>query len=295
MQRTLLFFKFKEWLLDGSSQGSSPSISVYMKSDHEVVAKFVYKEYKLSLKVTDEYTHGTSGCRINLHPPGGDYADGDSISYRSSTEVEAKPASRFYYDGVWISDCSGGYYRFIEWKLDGKTYSTNPLAPPITMRDDHKLEAVFHKQAKLYIKIVDGYTGNELSGCTVNLNPSPNFSDGSTLLYDLGESITATAPLRCGEYRFDHWEFDGSDQGTTPTIHFVMDSDHTVITHFRESAIPPTPTLRVPVAAPVYKGCVLPLGFPWNMNYKGCMRICSSTAISSVSWPGRLPRLRRRT
>lgn len=69
-------------------------------------------------------------------------------------------------------------------------------------------------------------------------------------------------PVPHAGYQFSHWTYDGTDTGSinVPNLHITMNSDHHAIANFEEEETPLIPTL--PVAAPVYEGCILPLGFP---------------------------------
>ncbi len=94
------------------------------------------------------------------------------------------------------------------------------------MNSDHTLRAVYVRQYTLNVEVRDD-SGSSI-GCQVNLNPPDlNYSDGGSETYDEGTSVTATANP-CSGYRFDHWELDGVNVGTSTTYTFTMNSDHTL-------------------------------------------------------------------
>ncbi|GEM_PF-2610834 len=180
-----------------------------------------------------------AGAQNNPPDPDGDYGDGDSVTdlYRGT---DVSPSYR---------SCPG--YRFDHWELDGSHWSGSTFS----MNDDRTIKAVYWKQYTL----------------TIKANPS---TAGDTHTYHVGTyqidrgTVISLNPTAHAGFEFDHWELDGSNRGSGLTLTFSMNRDHEVIAHFKERETPP-PSPTIPVAAPVYEGCILPFGFPKEMKYRG--------------------------
>ena len=238
--------RFDHWTGPCSGTGAC---SFTMNGDKTLGAVY-WKLVKLDVKVKDELGSST-GCTVHLDftppasaqnnpaDPDGDYNDGDSVKglYRG-TEV-----SPSYYS------CSG--YRFDHWELDGAKWSGSSF----TMDKDRTIKAVYWKQYTLTIKVAPTTAGD-----------THTYHVG-TYKVDRGRIISLNPTANAG-FEFDYWELDGANKGSGITLTFTMDKDHEVVAHFKKKESPP-PTPAVPVAAPTYEGCILPLGFPKDMKYRG--------------------------
>ena len=240
-------YQFDHWTQTCSGTGAC---SFSMDGDKTLGALY-WKLVDLDVEVKDEL--GTSvGCTVHMdftHPfgaqssppdPDGDYHDGNTVSdlYRGTT------VSPSYHS------CSG--YRFDHWELDGSTWSGSSFS----MDDDRTVKAVYWKQYNLAIKVNPPAAGD-----------TRPLSAGSYKI-DRGKTVSLTATPNAG-WEFDHWELDGSDEGSRPTLTFTMNGDHDVVAHFKKKEEKPSLSPTVPVAAPAYKGCALPAEFPKGMKYKG--------------------------
>ena len=239
-------YRFDHWTQTCSGTGAC---SFTMDGDKTLGALY-WKLVDLDVQVKDEL--GASiGCTVHMDftppvgaqnsppDPDGDYSDGDTVSdlYRGTT------VSPSYHS------CSG--YRFDHWELDGSDWSGSSF----TMDDDRTVRAVYWKQYTLAIK-----ANPTTAGDTHTLHVG-------TYQIDRGKVVSLNPTAHAG-YEFDHWELDGVDKGSGLTLTFTMDRNHEVVAHFREKEAPP-PAPTVPVAAPVYEGCILPFEFPKDMKYRG--------------------------
>ena len=128
----------------------------------------------------------------------------------------------------------------VEWQqtVDSDVYGSPAVADvdgdgAMEVVGDHNYHVrVLDQQYTLTVEVKDD--GGASIGCQVNLNPpNSDFGDGSTYTYPGGTSVTATAKP-CTGYRFDHWELDGVDVGSSATYTLTMDDDHTLRAVYKE-------------------------------------------------------------
>ncbi len=239
-------YVFDHWT---DSCSGTDSCSFTMNSDKTLGAIY-WKLVDLNVDVEDElgapigctvlmYFSPPSGAQSSPPDPDGSYGNGDVISglYRGT---DVTPSYHI---------CSG--YRFDHWELNGASWSGNSF----TMDGDCAIKAIYWRQYTLVIKANPATAGD-----TDTLHTG-------TYSLDRGRRVSLSPTAYAG-YVFDHWELDGSNEGPGPTLTFTMNSDHEVVAHFKKRE-PLPPVTTVPVAAPVYEGCILPPEFPKEMKYKG--------------------------
>lgn len=96
---------------------------------------------------------------------------------------------------------------------------------PTTITAPTTVTGTYQTQYKLTVSISPIVSPTELS-------PKPAVSPSSTDgFYDDGKSVTLTAGLVSG-YTFNHWEVDGSNQGTSTNLKISMNAKHNAIAFY---------------------------------------------------------------
>jgi len=160
-------------------------------------------------------------------------------------------------------------YQFDHWGVNGNDSDVNPMK--VTMNSDKLVTAYFVKTQ---------YT------LTTSVTPSGSGSvspDSGT--YGSGDSVTLTATPASG-FTFDHWDSD--DSGTSPSVTITMDSDKSIIAHFKKAV--PTFTLVV-VVMPTNGGHVSinPDGGTYDSGTVVTLLALPQPGYQFAGWSGDIP------
>ena len=143
--------------------------------------------------------------------------------------IEANPSQ----GGTVSGDASGNYnhgatvtvtatpstgYHFVNWTVDGTEVSTNATLSGYAITSACTISANF---------VIDSYA------VTIEANPAvggavSGYASGN---YDYGTTITVTATANPG-YHFVNWTVDGTEEGTSTTLSYVITSACTVSANF---------------------------------------------------------------
>ncbi len=248
-------YKFVKWLLDSNDVGSTNPYSVYMDGNHTLHAVFQQLTYKLTIlsspggitnPTNGTYTH-VNGTSVSVTAIPDTYyvlnywlLDGNNegsanpinvlmtddhtlqpifarVNYTLTISVttggNTNPAPEAYtYSGgttVGVTAMPNSGYRFDYWILNGSNAgSANPFS--ILMDNNYNLQAVFAETHTLTITVSAGGT----------TNPSPQ-----TYTYQVPTNVTVTA-IPYNNYRFDHWEYDSVNKGSSNPITVYVGSTH---------------------------------------------------------------------
>ncbi len=188
-------YTFAYW--SGDASGSSPTTTITMNSNKNIVANFRYVPpapvtYNLSVSVSPQ-----GGGSVSSY--GGQYTSGTSVT------LTATPASGYTF--AYWSDASGS----------SSTISSSTIT--FTINTNNAIIANFRPVTYTYSLSV---SVNPPGAGSVSLSPSGG-------QYSAGTSVTLTSTPATG-YKFDSWSGDAS--GTGPTITIAMNSNKNVAANF---------------------------------------------------------------
>jgi len=187
-------YEFAKWA--GDASGTSPTITMTMDSDRNIIANFERIRYNLSTSISPT----GSG---SISPNSGIYDVGTQLT------LTATPASGYRFT-LTATPASG--YRFTSWWGDAS--GTSPTVA-ITMDSNRNIIANFERIR---------YTLSTSISPTGSGSISP-----SSGIYDVGTQLTLTA-TPASNYQFDSWAGDAF--GTDPTRNLTVDRDIIVTANF---------------------------------------------------------------
>jgi hypothetical protein len=266
-------YKFVRWEFDSSNVTNNP-ITILMNKSYTLRAVFQLLTYRLTILsstggTTDPvpgthiYTNGTHASVTAI--PGTYYVldywllDGNpagsanpfillmmddhtlqpifaqinyTLTISATTGGSTNPAPGTYtYPGgtnVDVTAIPNTGYRFDHWVFDGSPAgSANPIR--ILMNSSHTLQAVFAETYTLIITVSAGGT----------TNPAPG-----TYTYETATNVVVTA-IPFTDYRFDHWEHNDINIGSTNPVTIYVGSVHRLKAVFVYSPPPPPPAIPV--------------------------------------------------
>ena len=215
----------------------TPKLRIYAK---EIGAKFIQWEYWFVTLEGVEEPHKTEpfiGIDLDLSRPGTWYVEAYfeeiptcklTISSTAGGTTDPPPGSYVFPKDqkVTVTAIPDEGYEFSTWMLDGVASTENPI--DVVMIRDYELTAYFQEISP------------PPATCRLSIRVLPDETWGTTVPYapgeydvDFGTTITLTAKPKEG-YGIDHWEIDGVDKGSSPSITFVMDKDHEVLLYLKE-------------------------------------------------------------
>jgi hypothetical protein len=183
-------YTFSNWVLDGSSGGSTNPISITMNAAHTLYAVFT--------ATTAQYT-------LTMVAPSG------------SGSVSPAVGQWLYNSGVQatVSATAATGWAFDHWLIDGTTVSTDHNPGYIVMSSDRSIQAFFIQTTTYYTLTIGASTG------TGTVSPvAGTYSEAS------GTVVQITATAGTG-YGFDHWVLDGSSVTGNP-YSVTMGANHTI-------------------------------------------------------------------
>lgn len=183
-------WQFEGW--SGDLNGAVSPIAITMDSNKTVNARFIPKQYKLTLQVAGD------GSGAVTATPAGPYTSGQQV------QIEAIPAAGSH---------------FVSW-VGGETL--NPLT--ITITGDETVAALFAQDRYQITTQVVNEQGQPLANAAIVLS-EPTATDG----YRYGETISVTAIAPEG-WRFAGW--DGAVTGAGITTTMVVTENVTIIGRF---------------------------------------------------------------
>lgn len=192
---------FNRWLLDGTTVGSSSSYTIIIDDDRSLTAVFTQDStpptpveyYDLTVSIEGQ---GTVNPSVGTHS----YADGTAVPI-TATATSGWSLSHYLVDG----------------ENEGI-----PQIFAITMNEDHSLTAIF-TQDSIPVEQYD---------LTVSIGGQGLvFPNVGTWSYDEDSEVSVTAEPYFG-WKFDHWELDSSNAGSTVPYSVTMDRDHSLVAVF---------------------------------------------------------------
>ncbi|MCP4217481.1 MAG: hypothetical protein GY765_22765, partial [bacterium] len=218
---------FVKFTIDGVDTTAN-GIQVTMNQDHTVIAYYVKKEYTLNVLTKPE-----DGAMMTVVPK-----DINELGSANSN------FSRVYVDGTDVTVTAPAEHNnrvFNKFTIDGVDHNETEVR--VTMNRDHTVIAYYvEKEFTLNVQTSPN-TGAPITVTPTdnnNLNSAPsNF----TRLYNDGTEVTVTAPASHLELEFEKWLIDGVES-TELTIKVIMNTNHTVIAHYKEKPCVNTLTVK---------------------------------------------------
>jgi len=264
------YYLFNHWELDGANVGATNPIDVLMDKNHTLHAVFTPITYTLTISATSggttdpspgSYTYDAGAYASIRAIPDAYYQfdhwvlDGSNagsanpinvlidtdhtlqavftrITYTLTITATAggttnPPPGAHTYDAgttVQVKAIPDTYYQFDHWELDGVNVgSDNPIN--VFMDKDQILHSVF-------TPITYTLTITSTSGGTTEPIPGAH-------IYNAGTNVSVLA-IADPDYKFDHWELDDTNVGSTNPYNITMDKDHKLNAVFVVKNHPPT-------------------------------------------------------
>ena len=237
---------FRQWILNGVPISTNLTETILMSQDHELIAVYGPPVTPQQRVLTVDSRNPNSGVPVSVSTPdiSGD-TDGDTVfvriyNYGESTTLVAP-------ETVGTNNAA-----FLRWERDGVPYSENRTVI-VDMFSDVRMTAVYGEVVRSVTLTVESQ--NPDSGVVIGVAPGDLNSEntGTTTfqrLYEIGQTVTLSAPSTAEDRPFLHWFFDGVPLSTNPVVNVTMLSDRTMTAVYGDPLPPADVTLTVHAEGP---------------------------------------------
>jgi hypothetical protein len=237
---------FRQWILNGLPISTNLTETILMSQDHEMIAVYGPPVTPQQRVLTVDSRNPNSGVPVSVSTPdiSGD-TDGDTVFVRiynfgESTTLVAPESS------------GTNNTTFLRWERDGVPYSENRTVT-IDMFSDVHMTAVYGEVVRNVTLTVESQ--NPDSGVVISVAPGDLNSEttGTTTfqrLYEIGRTVTLSAPATADDRPFLHWLFDGVPLSTNPVVNVTMLDDRTMTAVYGDPLPPADVTLTVRAEGP---------------------------------------------
>ena len=215
---------FRQWILNGVPVSTNLTETILMSQDHELIAVYGPPVDPRQRVLTVDSRNPNSGVPVSVSTPdiSGD-TDGNTVFVRIYNFGESTTL---------VAPETGGTNNttFLRWERDGVPYSENRTVT-IDMLSDVRMTAVYGEVIRNVTLTVESQ--NPDSGVVISVAPGDLNSEttGTTTfqrLYEVGRTVTLSAPATADDRPFLHWLFDGVPLSTNPVVNVTMLSDRTM-------------------------------------------------------------------
>jgi outer membrane protein assembly factor BamB/ankyrin repeat protein len=209
---------FKQWLKNGVSISTEPTVTVTI--DQDFTLRAVYEPRTLHT-LTVATLNPEAGVTIDINPE-------DMNGHNDGTTQ----FTRSYLKGTKVTltaDPTSGTNQFKHWLKNGVPIGTWP-AVTVTIDQDFTLRAVYEPRTFHTLTVA---TLNPQAGVTIDINPEDKNGQlgGTTQFireYLKGNKVTLAAEQIIGDNMFKQWLKNGVPIGTEPTVTVTIDQDFTL-------------------------------------------------------------------
>jgi len=208
--------QFKQWLKNGVSIGTEPTVTVTMDYDRTLRAVYEPKPVTLTVASRDP----DSGVTVTVSPTDNNGQAGGTTQF-----------TRVYSKGTEVTlttDSTSGSNQFKQWLANGVPAGTNPTVTVI-MDYDRTLRAVYEpKPVTLTVVSRDPDSGVTVTVSPADRNGQAGGTTQFTRVYSKGTEVTLSAKQSAAGNQFKEWLKNGEPAGTEPTVTVTMDYDRTL-------------------------------------------------------------------
>jgi formylglycine-generating enzyme required for sulfatase activity len=237
---------FRQWILNGLPLTTNLTGNIIMSQDHELIAVYESPVRPEERVLTVDSRNPNSGVPVSVSTPDiSGNTDGSTVFVRIYTYGQSTTL---------VAPETGGTNNttFLRWERDGVPYSENRTVT-IDMFSDVRMTAVYGEvvpNVTLTVESLNPDSGVVISVAPGDLNSETTGTTTFQRLYEMGQTVTLSAPTTVEDRPFLQWLFDGVPLSTNPVVNVTMLADRTMTAVYGDPLPPVDVTLIVRAEGP---------------------------------------------